>query len=194
MDSTLDFARYNAGFPDVQYNVYLQFSLAELQYTEGSNPLNAEDSFNAMRGGLTADYILNYVRMVPDSPFTLVDEVLFRGVSQDGPAPDNRSGSAPRSTSAVPLSTMAAVSAGAAVLLFMGMCVYRRQNGRSLDDYNDGIYSVDHKVLEGYFSENENTNSMTEVSESNYSRFQPLPRVKEETYEDEPTYHRQRGV
>lgn len=186
-EAKLDFARYNAGFPEDRYNVYLQFAPSELVYSEGSDPLDPATSFDTMKSGVSVAYILEYVRQVPGGAFSTVDEVLFRAVSQDGPVADNRSGvvNRQRRSSDLPLSALAASSALAAVLLFVGVCVYRRHNPRHPHDYADGIYSVDHKVLEGYFSENENTNSMTEVSESNYSRFHPLPRVMEETYEDE---------
>jgi hypothetical protein len=64
-------------------------------------------------------------------------------------------------------------------------CRRPRNENKYPTEYSDGLYAMDSKMIEGYFSEN----SVTETSESQYSsRFPPLQRVAEEgnSTEDDP--------
>lgn len=182
-ESNLEFTLFEEGIPAEKFNIYMDYAYTDLIYTVGSNPPDASESFIIMRDSITVEYILDYVRAATGTPFTAVNEVVFRASTMDAPirSGQQRSGEKEESTASSPLMAMAATAAAALVILGAGAAVYR-QRRKQQRDFVDGIYAAEGKVLEGYFSEN----SVTEISDNN-SRF-PLPtlsRVPEEPPESE---------
>lgn len=183
VEPSLDFTLYQAGVPDPQFNIYMQYETVEMVFAPESTTPTSEDAFSTLRESINQDYILSYVRSLTDSPFFSTNEVIFRASNMENPNPDSRSGENLQKTrdsdeNALPIATMAVASAAAIFVLAAGLLAYRRTRAaRRLAANYDGInYSLDDKpTLDGYFSER----SVTDVSDS-ASRFPPLPMVKEE--------------
>lgn len=187
-ESVLDYTLYQQNIPAERFNIYMDFSYTDLIYSADSTPPNAAESFVILRDSINEDYILKYVRSATDTPFVTTNEVTFRVSTMANPNPANTTKSGNKLQDApdggddesdegsVPVATLAATSAAALLILATGLLVYRRKRSSRLRGGGyDGIYAVDGKALEGYFSER----SVTDESES-ASRFPPLPMVKEE--------------
>jgi hypothetical protein len=183
-ESGIKFNLYQAGIPAQRFNIYMQYNYTDLIYTVDSTPPSAAESFIIMRDSITAEYILNYVRNATNTPFDSTQEVVFRASTlTEPPTNGTKSGNKLQRTTdgsdgngdSVPVATLAATSAAALVIFIAGLLVYRRKRSFQRGGNYDGIYAMDNKALEGYFSER----SVTDVSESP-SRFPPLPMVKEE--------------
>jgi MYXO-CTERM domain-containing protein len=196
IEPTLGFTLFGdkAGIPLEQFNIYMDYDFADVVYTAESNPPNGAETFVILRDSISPKYILEYVRAATDTPFITTNEVVFRASTLEGP--DNRSAQRdPRSgevttttESSGPITALVASSAAAFLLLLGGIALYRRRSWNEHNypkEFTDGLYVMDSKTIEGYFSEN----SVTEMSESQYSsRFPPLQRVAEEgnTTDDDP--------
>lgn len=184
IEPALEFTLYgeNAGIPNERFNIYMDYSYADVIYTPESTPPNPAETFVILRDSISPEYILDYVRAASGTPFVSTNEVVFRASTMD--SPDDRSVQrgprAGESTNSAPVAALAVSSAAAFLFLVAGIVLYRkRANNDNLypKDYSDGLYAMDSKMIEGYFSEN----SVTEMSESQYSsRFPPLQRVAEE--------------
>jgi hypothetical protein len=193
-EPVLSFTLFKAGIPNDRFNIYMDYEYVDVIFTAESNPPSAAELFVILRDSISPEYILDYVRLASGTPFVSTNEVVFRASTMDGPT-DKSAQRGPRSgdstttgSSSGPITALAATSVAALLILVAGVVFYRKRSwneNKYPAEYTDGLYAMDSKMIEGYFSEN----SVTEMSESQYSsRFPPLQRVAEEgnSTEDDP--------
>lgn len=91
VEPTLNITLYQAGVPDIQFNIYMQYSAMDLVFAPKSTPPSPEDTFVSLRGSIDSDYILSYARSLTDSPFVSTNEVIFRESTMENSNSDSLS-------------------------------------------------------------------------------------------------------
>ena len=183
VEFVLEFTLFEAGIPDPEFTLYMDYEHMDLIYTANSTGFpDPAESFEILQDSLTEDFIRFTVRNTTGA-FSTVSRVVFRASVTENPEEragiQDRSGSGAEEENSLPVGTLAAASAAALIILAAGIIVYRRT--REPQDDMDGIYALDNKAVEGYFSER----SVTEEASDNASRFPPMGIVTESRYEDD---------
>ena len=70
----------NAGIPDDRFNIYIEFSTAIAYFMPngGGNLITSDDLLTLLFDGITADFILDPVRMQTGTPFAEVTEAFYQ--------------------------------------------------------------------------------------------------------------------
>jgi hypothetical protein len=75
VEPKIRYTMYDAGFPEERFNVFIEFSSADFHFSSDSKVPSPNRLFNIMKGSMTPEFILEYVREV--TPFESTVEVLF---------------------------------------------------------------------------------------------------------------------
>jgi hypothetical protein len=93
IDSLTDYTLYQAGIPEARFNIYINFNVTRLEFTEGSVAPTTAEVFQIMReavNGVTGQkYILEEVQTFVGSPFESTNEIYFAAtqLAPDMPSP-----------------------------------------------------------------------------------------------------------